>query len=111
MLRLPSASNTHATLSPFGEAIRSDGNGELITCASVKPLPLTSDVANTTKKKESRATLSRRQPFIVPPIRAESGGRLCQMVSLIRSDVKPCQVRWRCSRKYERCAERLDMQR
>src|SRR5436190_8764862 len=35
MLRLPSASNAQASLSPRFETVSSEGKGELITCSSV----------------------------------------------------------------------------
>ena len=75
------------------------GNGELITCSRVKPLPRTRCIESNTKESERRATLRLRCPAMIPPIREENGGNF-QMASLISSHVKPCQVRRKCPREY-----------
>src|SRR6266571_1003083 len=89
MLRLPCASNTQASLSPLLEAIRSDGNGELITCSSVKPSPLTCGDAITITTRGSRPHANRLKAFISPP----SGPLKIFWLWLIRSEDRGCQAR------------------
>src|SRR5581483_7922884 len=54
-LRFPSASNAHANLSPRFETVNSLGNGELITCSSVKFAP------DSARQSPAKARLRKRE--------------------------------------------------
>jgi len=71
MLRDPWALNTHAAFDPLGAAIRSDGNGALITCSSVKGRDLAAEpmAARSTKRKHNETELLRSLRIVVDFVR------------------------------------------
>src|SRR5512146_2915368 len=83
MLRAPRALKTHATLAPPGAAVKSLGNGALITCSSVKGFDAA--IAPIEKNSTSQNATSARAPsglsfasgFIGSERDARGRGRAC----------------------------------